>query len=122
MGYLIYGVAPAIKIDDWALSHLQTVMTTKLRRNECFAFSWGDQPEVHGDADAPASEEHGTVWISQSSSLYFNFDKPRARDLNARWLHELSESANSNSGLRITPEPVEALDSERRKVAHKAEQ
>jgi len=106
MGHLIYGVAPAIAIDDWALEHLRFVIVTKLRRDESFSFNWENEPDVHGDDAREAPGIYGTVWISKGSSLYFSFDKPRARDLNRAWLDALAASANSSSGLRLVPEPT----------------
>ncbi|WP_159499307.1 hypothetical protein [Microbacterium sp. 18062] len=103
MGQLIYGVAPAVEIDDKALEHLQAVIITKLRRNESFSFSWDDEPDVGGDA---GELRPGTIWISQSSALFFRFDGPRGRTLNKRWLLALAAAANGSGGLRMLPEPV----------------
>lgn len=105
MGYMIYGVAPAIQVDDWGLAHLQAVIITKIRRNESFSFSWDDEPDVGGDQSSAQPSQHGSVWISKSSSLYFNYDGPRTRPLNREWLEELSQAASSTAGLRLLPEP-----------------
>lgn len=105
MGQLIYGVAPAIEMDDWGLQHLQAVMLTKLRRDESFGFSWDNEPDVVGDVAPARPGRHGTVWISRSSSLYFSYDAPRDRPLNARWLTLLAESASSSSNFHLLPEP-----------------
>lgn len=105
MGHLIYGVAPAIKIDDWALEHLRFVIITKLRRDESFSFNWDDEPDVDGDETRERGGLHGAVWISRSSSLYFSFDRPIDRPLNRAWLAALSAAASSNEGLRVVPEP-----------------
>jgi hypothetical protein len=105
MGHLIYGVAPAINIDDWALHHLQAVMLTKLRRDESFSFSWDDEPGVGGDDAISQPGRHGTVWVSKSSSLYFSFDHSRQDPLNGRWLAILAQAASSSHGLRLLPEP-----------------
>ncbi|KAA9153655.1 hypothetical protein F6B41_07030 [Microbacterium lushaniae] len=109
MGHLIYGVAPAIRIEDWGLRHLQSVMLTRLRRNESFSFSWDNEPDVGGDAEVAESGRHGTVWISKSSSLYFSYDRQRDRPLNRRWLVLLADAANSTQGLRLLPEPPDDL-------------
>lgn len=105
MGHLIYGVAPAIQVDDWGLMHLQAVIITKIRRNESFSFSWDDEPQVGGDETETRPGQHGSIWISKSSSLYFSFDGPRDRPLNREWLDVLSQVASSTSGLRLVPEP-----------------
>lgn len=107
MGHLIYGVAPAINIDDWALQHLRMVIVTKLRRDESFMFTWGSEPDTHGDDGTERAEgQHGSVWISRASSLYFSFTAPPAQALNRQWLTALNEAANSASGLRLVPEPA----------------
>ena len=105
MGHLIYGVAPAIQIDDWALEHLRYVIITKLRRDESFSFNWDDESHVGGDDALREPGLHGSVWISKSSSLYFSFDEPREQTLNRRWLDALAQAAHSSSGLRLVEEP-----------------
>jgi hypothetical protein len=105
MGHLIYGVAPAIEIDDWALEHLRVVIVTKLRRNESFSFNWDNEPHIHGDDALDKPGLRGTVWISKSSSLYFSFDSTGDRALNKKWLGALADAANSGGGLRLVPEP-----------------
>jgi hypothetical protein len=106
MGHLIYGVAPAIDIEDRALEHLRVVIVTKLRRNESFSFNWDNEPDVAGDDATRGSGLHGTVWISKASSLYFSFDTAPTDPLNPQWVKALMESANSNRGLRLVPEPA----------------
>ena len=106
MGHLIYGVAPAIRINDRALEHLRLVITTKLRRNESFSFSWDDEPgAVQDDALPGGSCHHGAVWLSRSSSLYFQFDGPMDEPINREWLNLLAQSADSAAGLHLVPEP-----------------
>jgi hypothetical protein len=106
MGHLIYGVAPAIKIEDRALEHLRVVIVTKLRRDESFSFNWDNEPDVDGDDAINKPGLHGTVWISKSSSLYFSFDRTPSAPLNPRWITELMAAANSNGGLRLVAEPA----------------
>ncbi len=106
MGHLIYGVAPAIIIEDRLLQHLRTVIVTKLRRDESFTFTWGDEPGVGGDAALEKEGQYGSVWISKSSSLYFSFDEPPVAPLNPEWLQRLSEAAHGSTGLRPLPEPA----------------
>lgn len=105
MGHLIYGVAPAIRIEDRALEHLRTVIVTKLRRNESFSFNWEDEPDVGGDDASQRPGVYGTVWVSKSSSLYFSFETPPGQSLNRKWIMALMDVANSNAGLRLVPEP-----------------
>lgn len=106
MGHLIYGVAPAIEIDDWTLQHLRMVIVTKLRRNESFTLTWGDDAPARAEDTPGESGRYGSVWISKSSSLYFSFDAPTDRPLNMRWLQILAEAAQGPTGLRPLPEPA----------------
>ena len=109
MGLLRYGVAPAITIDDRVLMHLQAVMVAKLRRREAFAFSWDQEPGVGMDV-VHENGTRGSVWVSESSSLYFEYDGPRDGALNREWLEGLMQAANTNAGLRVLPEPVPARE------------
>lgn len=102
---MIYGVAPAIAIDDWALEHLRAIIVTKLRRDESFSFNWDNEPDVDGDDALRQPGLHGTVWISKHSSLYFSFDATPWEPLNRKWIEAISDSANSSTGLRLVPEP-----------------
>jgi hypothetical protein len=112
MGSLIYGVAPAIEISDRALRHLQVVIVAKLRRQESFQFSWDGEPDVPGDESAPHNGRHGSVWISQGSSLYFSFDASLTEPLNREWIELLTRAASSPGGLRVLPEPAREGESE----------
>jgi hypothetical protein len=105
VGALIYGVAPAIEMNDRALRHIQVVMIQKLRRNESFAFNWDAEPDVGADL---ASEDgvHGTIWISHSSQLYFRYDGPRnSHQLNPGWIDLLMRATYKADGLSVIPEP-----------------
>lgn len=108
MGHLIYGVAPAIRIDDRALRHLQAVVMSKLRRNESFSYEWHSEPDVDGDDAINKGGEFGSVWISQSTSLYFSYDKAPDDAFNMAWLKLLSETVASTGRLRLLPEPGKA--------------
>ncbi len=57
MGWLTYGSAPPIEIEDRLLHHLQAVIITKLRRDEPFAFNW-EQSRQRADGEAGA-RSHG---------------------------------------------------------------
>jgi hypothetical protein len=105
VGHLIYGVAPAIRINDRALRHLQAVVIAKLRRNESFSFDWAAEPDIDGDDAIEKSGEFGSVWISQSASLYFSYDKATDDSLNMAWLKLLSDTVASTGRLRLLPEP-----------------
>lgn len=104
MGFLIYGVAPAVEIQDRLLRHLEMVITAKLRRGESFAFHWDQEAGVSGDQAHDAA--HGSVWISQGSQLYFRYDGPRkSHTLNRQWVDQLLVAANSAGGLHAIEEP-----------------
>jgi hypothetical protein len=107
MGKLIYGIAPAIEIDDRGLRHLQVAIFTKLRRDERFTFSWGDEPLVGEDVALDGEEgRYGTVWLSSAASLYFSYDRHPSGPLNKAWVEALLEVANRTGGLRLISEPA----------------
>lgn len=94
MGHLHYGSPPAsFELPDRTLAHVEYVILAKLRRNESFALAI-DQPD--------GSRER--VWLSSAATLRFQFGGV-VTDINRAWLEELIDSANSASGMRITPEP-----------------
>jgi hypothetical protein len=106
VGSMIYGLAPAIEIEDRALKHLQAVIISKLRRNESFAFNWDNEPDVGQDVTTHQGGAHGSVWISRSSLLYFAYEGDRNVPLNKAWIELLAKEAGSPSGLRLLPEPA----------------
>jgi hypothetical protein len=107
MGYLSYGVAPVVRIEDRLLLHLEIVITAKLRRGESFVFRWDQEPGVAEDEVRDAA--HGTVWISPASQLFFRYNGPRDdHPLNRLWIEELLRAANSARGLYAVEEPAEA--------------
>jgi|tagenome__1003787_1003787.scaffolds.fasta_scaffold20004617_1 hypothetical protein len=105
MGALIYGIAPAIEMEDRVLRHIQVVMIQKLRRNESFAFNWDEQPGVAGDTEHE-NGAHGTIWISNASQLYFRYDGARHKhELNPFWIDALMKATYKADGLSVLPEP-----------------
>jgi hypothetical protein len=98
MGKFIYNNTIRVDFEDRLLSHLQVVITTKLRRGESFTFAWKD--------DASMGNGRTMVWIYPTASLVFKFYGGRKPSLNAAWLEVLSAVANSNAGLYIVPEPA----------------
>ncbi|RFA16355.1 hypothetical protein B7R21_01955 [Subtercola boreus] len=99
MGILLYG-NPSIEIafDDRALTHLQIVITAKLRRRESFVFSWTDSPD--------AGSGRSSIWVDASSTLYYRFHGSRIPSINRLWIEELMASANSGGGLFFSAEPA----------------
>lgn len=98
MGFLLYGrPAEEIEIDDRALAHVKIVTLAKLRRGECFAFSF--------EHDASDEEGRSTIWLHPSIPLRFKFSETRQPEINRSWLDVLMSAANSVDGLRLIPEP-----------------
>jgi hypothetical protein len=98
MGKLVYGAgAVEVEFDDRALLHLQIVIANKLRLGESFMFSWRDDTSV-GDG-------RSTIWIDRSIPLHFKFYGSKVPSVNPLWLDMLGASANSGTGLLLSPEP-----------------
>lgn len=104
IGKFIYEGGPKVEIDDRALTHLQLVITAKLRRGEPFAFSWKEDVSIGGGRT--------TVWIHAGSSIVFKYTAGRTPGINRAWAEALSFTANSPTGLYLVPEPAEAPESE----------
>lgn len=98
MGKFIYENTIKVDFDDRLLAHLQTVITTKLRRGESFTFMWKD--------DSSIGDGRTMVWLHGNASLVFKFYGGRRPALNPAWLDALRTVANSNSGLYVVPEPA----------------
>jgi len=98
LGTFCYGY-PGVEVnfEDRALTHLQVVITAKLRRRESFVFSWTDSP---GNGSGRSS-----VWLDPSIPLYYRYAGSRAPAMNRAWIDELMRSANSGGGLIFTNEP-----------------
>ncbi|WP_295101850.1 ATP-dependent DNA ligase [uncultured Microbacterium sp.] len=99
MGKFIYEGGPKIEIEDRALSHLQLVMTAKLRRGEAFVFTWGEDVSIGGGRT--------TVWIHAGSSLIFKYHGSRQPAINRNWIEALAYTANAPTGLYLVHEPAE---------------
>lgn len=99
MGRFIYEGGQKVDIEDRALTHVQLVITAKLRRGEPFSFSWREDSSVGGGRT--------TVWIHSGSALVFKYYGSRQPAINRAWVDALAFTANSPSGLYVTPEPSE---------------
>jgi hypothetical protein len=98
MGSLLYGNAGIeITFEDRALTHLQIVITAKLRRRESFLFSWTNSVE--------RGSGRSVIWLDPSSTLFYRYSGSRVPSINREWIEELTKSANSPGGLYFTPEP-----------------
>src|SRR3978361_314873 len=98
MGMLMYG-SPGIEVsfDDRALTHLQIVITAKLRRRESFVFSWADSAEV--------GSGRSSIWIHPSSASFVRSSGSLVPAINREWIDVLMLSANSGGGLFFSAEP-----------------
>ncbi|MCI1019093.1 ATP-dependent DNA ligase [Microbacterium sp. C5A9] len=99
MGKFIYEGSVKTEIEDRTLTHLQLVITAKLRRAEPFPFSWREDSSVGGGRT--------TVWIQPGSALVFKYYGSRQPSINRAWIEALAFTANAPSGLHVVPEPSE---------------
>ena len=109
MGKFIYEGGPKIEIEDRALTHLQIVMTAKLRRGEPFAFSWKEDASIGGGRI--------TVWVHPGTSMVFKFAGSRQPAINRRWVDALAHTANAPTGLYFVPEPAQGARSDDLRVS-----
>src|ERR1700712_1733656 len=99
MGILMYGgPRTEIHFDDRALTHLQIVITAKLRRQESFVFSWTDAADI--------GSGRSSIWLDPSSTLFYRFFGSRVPAINRAWIDQLMDSANSGSGLLFRAGPT----------------
>lgn len=101
MGYFIYEHTNKIEIEDRALTHLQLVITAKLRRAEPFTFTWKEDASVGGGRIS--------VWLHCHSSIVYKFHGSRQPSINRRWIEALSFTANAPTGLYLVPEPAQSF-------------
>lgn len=99
MGTFIYDGGPKVKIEDRALTHLQLVMTSKLRRGEPFSFTWRDDLSIGGGRTM--------VWIHPGSSLTFKYRGSSSPTLNRAWVEALATTASTPGGLHLVHEPAD---------------
>ncbi|KTR78855.1 ATP-dependent DNA ligase [Microbacterium oxydans] len=112
MGRFIYEGDVKTEIEDRALTHIQLVMTAKLRRGEPFGFSWKEDVSIGGGRT--------TVWVHGGSALVFKYSGSRQPSINREWIEALAFTANSPSGLYLVPEPVDAGPREPNRVLERA--
>lgn len=98
MGTFTYGPASIdVTLDDRLLAHLRIVIVAKLRRAECFLFTWTDD-----SGPVPVEE---SLWMHPAVAMRFRIEKPATMTMNKDWLAVLAHAANSGSGLTARPEP-----------------
>lgn len=105
MGKFIYEGGPKVEIEDRALTHIQLVMMTKLRRGEPMPFSWKEDASVGGGRT--------TVWVHANANIVFKFFGSRTPAINRRWVDALAYTANTTNGLYLVPEPTETSSASR---------
>lgn len=96
MGFLYYD-GEEFDFEDRTLTHLQIVISTKLRRREDFFLSWS-QPIERG------SGRHA-IWIDNGVPIHFFYEGSRQVTVNRDWIELLIQSAGRASGLQLTDEP-----------------
>ncbi|MFJ4999674.1 ATP-dependent DNA ligase [Microbacterium sp. NPDC088619] len=105
MGKFIYENGVKTEIEDRALTHLQLVITAKLRRGEPFTFSWREDTSTGGGRTS--------VWVHAGSSLVFKYHGSRQPAINREWIEALAFTANAPTGLYLVPEPAEKTAADR---------
>jgi hypothetical protein len=94
MGQLIYNSDVTVIIEDRLLTHLQHVITGKLRRGESVPFTWFESGAI-------GSRQ---IWLHPGRALSFTYVEA-PQPLNPAWIALLLRAANSRAGLRPLPEP-----------------
>ncbi|MDJ0336112.1 hypothetical protein QMG83_12840 [Salinibacterium sp. G-O1] len=98
MGYLHYG-GEEFEFDDRVLTHLQVVISTKLRRKEDFFFTWL----------VPADRGSGrhAIWIDNGVPIHFFYSGSRNVAINREWIELMVAGASRASGLLLADEPAQ---------------
>ena len=99
MGKFIYDSTIKVDFEDRLLAHLQLVIGAKLRRGECFHFTWKDEASI--------GNGRTMVWVHPAVSLVYKFYGSRRPAINRAWIEALIYTANSPTGLYAVSEPPE---------------
>lgn len=99
MGTFIYNGSLTVEFEDRLLAHLQFVITSKLRRDESFTFSWTTADDTGGGRTS--------VWIDRRIPLVFDFSTSALEPLNREWAESLMRTAHRDGRLQIVPESNE---------------
>lgn len=89
MGYLYYSPQQSFYFDDDILTHLRTVIISKLMQQESFLFTWVDGACQH------------SIWLCPSTPLLFEFDSNQVPPIDRDRVSRLLELASSAGGLRL---------------------
>jgi hypothetical protein len=90
------------ELDDRLLAHLQVIIAMKLRRSEGFFLSW----EI---ASVDGSGRH-VIWIDNGVPIRMRYAGSRQPQINREWAESLAQAANTNNGLVVTDEKIQAAD------------
>lgn len=100
MGHLTYGALQRmIVVEDRLLAHIEVVVLSRLRRNNAFAMRWTQTGEQGG---------RRTIWIHQSTDLYFEYDEAQQPELDRELLDQLAKAADSNAGINLHSDATDA--------------
>jgi hypothetical protein len=94
---ILYYDGQEFDFEDRTLTHLQIVISTKLRRREDFFLSWSVPPER-------GSGRHA-LWIDNGVPIHFFYEGSRNVTVNRDWIEALIVSAGRANGLQLTEEP-----------------
>lgn len=95
MGTLTYD-GRRLEFEDRLLVHLQVVIVQRFRRGSGFAMSWVRSVAI--------GSGRSTIWLTPAIPLAFDFRHARIPAISPDWLHRLTESAASGTGLIVTNE------------------
>jgi hypothetical protein len=95
VGTLTYD-GDSYELDDRVLTHLQIVISTKLRRGENFFLTWA-VPVERG------SGRHA-IWVDNGVPIRFYYSGSRAVSINREWIESMLMSSGRASGLYLTEE------------------
>jgi hypothetical protein len=101
MGKFIFENTIKVELEDRLLSHIEHVVTSKLRRGESFTFTWKEDVSVGGG--------RVTVWLHPHANIVYKFHGGRTPPLNPAWLQALAFTAGGAHGLYVVREPEGAV-------------
>jgi hypothetical protein len=82
-----------IEVEDRLLAHVQTVVITKVRRNEGFVLSWTEAPSQ--------GSGRRSIWIHPHLELVFEYNGSKRPELDQKQAEEMMNRAGTNSGLDL---------------------
>jgi hypothetical protein len=99
----LYYDGEEFELDDRILTHLQIVISTKLRRGEDFFLSW----------QVPAERGSGrnALWIDNGVPIRFFYSGSRNVAVNREWVEAMIMGAGRASGLILGDEPTQVSPS-----------